>query len=160
MARDVEYPHEVGVAKPHGSHDSLGQLIYICQHSRNARYLKHTHLETWQTIKTLKILSCHLVSMKKNARSLLALSLSLFIYKPRRIPIRSKSRRALIVSFVLPSISRIVLTNVSNTFFSTCITSRLCLNFSLNQYGGSKNINLCVQFICVKLFQNELNPNC
>ena len=60
------------------------------------------------------------------------------------------SRRALIVSFILPSISRIVPTNVSKTFFSTCITSRLFLNFSFDKYGSSKNIGLCVQFICVE----------
>ena len=47
-------PQEVGVAKQHGSHESLGQLIYPPQRSCNMRYLKHTHRETLQTIKTLK----------------------------------------------------------------------------------------------------------
>ena len=97
---------------------------------------------------------------EKDASFFLAMSHFLVIHKHGLMPIFSKSIQAFIVSFVFPSMSSIVPTSVSNTFFSTCITSRLCLNFNFDQYRSSNNLILCVQFRCVfglVLFTNLSN---
>ena len=58
------------------------------------------------------------------------------------IPISTKSLRVFKPSFVLPWMLRSVSMAISQTFFSTCITSIQCLTSTLNQYWRSNNIDL------------------
>ena len=49
----------------------------------------------------------------------------------------ARSSLALTVSFDFPFMSRMVPRRLSHTFFSICMTPRLCLSFRVGQYGKS-----------------------
>ncbi|BAU03058.1 hypothetical protein VIGAN_UM006300, partial [Vigna angularis var. angularis] len=58
-----------------------------------------------------------------------------------RIPMSAKSCLAFIPSLLFPLTFNKVPMTLSQTFFSTCITSIQCLTSSSHQYGSLKNID-------------------
>lgn len=69
-----------------------------------------------------------------------------FSQSSHRMPKFHKSCLAFVVSFDFPSMPIIVSSILSYTFFSTCITSRLCLSCNEDQYSSSKNMLFFAQF--------------
>ena len=62
-----------------------------------------------------------------------------------RIPISTRSFRALIPSLVLVGMFSNVPIKLSHTFFSTCMTPRQCLTSKNSQYGSSQNMDFFFQ---------------
>ena len=79
-----------------------------------------------------------------------------------RTPISTRSLRAFIPSFVFPLIFSNVPIILSQTFFSTCITSMQCLTSNFDQYGSSKNIDFFFHMffipLCLRVFHKWLRP--
>ncbi|BAT88837.1 hypothetical protein VIGAN_05246300 [Vigna angularis var. angularis] len=64
----------------------------------------------------------------------------------------TKSKRAFTPSFVFPWMFSSVPIKLSQTFFSTCMTSMQCLTSNFDQYGRSKNIDFFFQGVATEDF--------
>ena len=76
-----------------------------------------------------------------------------------RIPISARSWGVFKPSFVLPWMLRSVPMTLSQTFFSTCITSMQCLTCRSDQYGRSKKIDLFFHMQVLLFFFFWVFPN-
>ena len=79
-------------------------------------------------------------------QTLLVANVSLFFFRS------CKSTRALVVSFVFPSMFNKVPSKFSQMFFSMYITSNLCRNNNRDRYGSWKRTLCFVQFTLRFLF--------
>lgn len=106
---------------------TLQFIKFIAIHVRAMRYTGSIPIQKLYRKRNFKNSFFSSGVIVKNGWPFLTLSPLLFIHKGSCMPIHSKSRPTLIMSFDFPSMSRIVPTNVSHTFFLICMTSRLCL---------------------------------